>query len=130
MFILPSLPFVQSFAAYRFFEYKKYGQYTFSSSKLFGFLKSVVHSSAARSPISQLYSTASRPLRSPTSNSTMTLSVSPYLTLAPGKFFSTYSFVSSIILRPFVVTVDAIFTHGSIPFDAPVNPYTEFILIL
>ena len=127
MFILPSLPFVQSFAAYRFFEYKKYGQYTFSSSRLFGALKSLVHSSAARSPISQLYSIASFPVRFPTSNSIITESVSPYLTFAPGKFFSTYAFVSSIILRPFRVTVEAICTQGNIPFDAPVNPYTEFI---
>ena len=130
MCIWSSFPFVQSFAAYRFFEYRKYGQYTFSSSRLFGFLNNALHSSAARSPISQLYLTASSPVRPPTSNSTMTESVSPYLTFAPGKFVSTYAFVSSIIARPLYVVVEAMGTQGRIPLPAPVNPYTEFMEIL
>src|SRR6056300_1175897 len=130
MCIWSSFPFVHNLAAYRFFEYRKYGQYTFSSSRLLGFLKRALHSSAALSPISQLYFTASSPVRSPTSNSTITESVSPYLTFAPGKFFSTYVFVSSIIPRPRHVVVDAIGTQGRIPLPAPVNPYTEFIEIL
>ena len=128
--MFPSSSCVQSFAAYLFFEYKKYGQYTFSSSRLFGFLNKCEHYEAAFTPSSQLYLIASSPLRSPTSNSTITESVSPYLTFAPGKLSSTYYLVSSIIIRPFRVTDDAIGTQGNIPLEAPVKPYTEFIEII